>query len=104
MKLLLDECIDRRLTRELKGHVIQTVPQAGGAGIQNGHLLALAEKEFDVFITVDRNLSFQQALPRFEIAVLVLRSKSNWLADLMPFVPEILKILPNLQKHKATVL
>ena len=104
MRLLIDECIDRRLTKELKGHLAKTVPQAGWAGIKNGRLLALAEKEFDVFITVDRNLSFQQVLPRFEIAVLVLRSKSNRLADLLPLVPKILKILPNLEKRKSTVL
>ena len=104
MKLLIDECIDRRLVKELKGHFAQTVPQAGWAGIQNGRLLALAEKKFDVFITVDRNLSFQQALPRFEIAVLVLRSKSNRLTDLLPLVPKILRTLPSLQKRRATIL
>jgi len=104
MRILIDECIDRRLARKLKGHIARTVPQAGWAGIQNGRLLALAEKDFDVFITVDRNLSFQQVLPRFEIAVLVLHSKSNRLADLLPFVPKILKTLPSLQKHKATIL
>ena len=60
MKILLDECIDRRLARELKGHTVKTVPQMGWAGIKNGRLLAAAEKEFDVFVTVDRNLSFQQ--------------------------------------------
>ena len=104
MKLLIDECIDRRFAKELKGHNARTVPQVGWAGIQNGRLLALAEKKFDVFVTVDRNLSFQQVLPRFEIAVLVIRSKSNRLTDLLPFVPKILKILPSLQKRKATLL
>lgn len=81
MKLLLDECIDRRLAKELVGHFIRTVPQLGWAGIKNGKLLALAEQEFDVFITVDRNLSFQQNLPKFNIAVIVLHAKSNKLAD-----------------------
>lgn len=59
MKLLLDECIDRRLAKDLEGHEVKTVPQMGWAGIKNGALLTLAENEFDVFITVDRNLSFQ---------------------------------------------
>lgn len=62
MKLLLDECIDRRLARELTAHEVKTVPQMGWAGTKNGQLLALAEAEFDVFITVDRNLSCQQNL------------------------------------------
>ena len=65
MRLLLDECIDRRLAREIEGHGVVTVPQAGWEGIRNGELLRLAQEQFDVFITVDRNLSFQQHLPRF---------------------------------------
>ena len=60
MKLLLDECVDRRFAKELLGHFVKTVPQIGLATIKNGELLALAEQEFEVFITVDRNLSFQQ--------------------------------------------
>jgi hypothetical protein len=58
----------------------------GWAGIKNGLLLTLAEKDFDVFITVDKNLSFQQNLPKFNIAVLVLHATSNRLADLKPLV------------------
>ncbi len=101
MKLLLDECIDRRLAKDLEGHDVRTVPQAGWAGIKNGELLALAEKEFDVFITVDRNLSFQQNLPKFNIAVLVLHAASNRLADLKLLTPKILSTLPTLTKGKA---
>lgn len=104
MKLLLDECIDRRLARELTAHEVKTVPQRGWAGTKNGQLLALAEAEFDVFITVDRNLSFQQNLPTFNIAVLVLQASSNRLADLKPLVPKILAILPTVEKAKATVV
>jgi hypothetical protein len=70
MKLLLDECIDRKFARELVGYEVQTVPQMGWAGVKNGQLLTLAAVEFDVFITVDRNSSFQQNLPQVEIAVI----------------------------------
>ena len=96
MKLLLDECIDRRLAKDLVGYDVKTVPQMGWAGVKNGALLTLAEKEFDVFITVDRNLSFQQNLPKFDIAVLVLHATSNRLADLKPLAPKILSTLPTL--------
>jgi hypothetical protein len=58
VKFLLDECIDRRLARDIAGHDVKTVPQMGWAGIKNGDLLTLAEKQFEVFVTVDRNLSF----------------------------------------------
>jgi hypothetical protein len=59
VRLLLDECVDRRLARDLVGHSVSTVPRRGWAGIKNGELLALAEKEFDVFITVDRKIATQ---------------------------------------------
>jgi hypothetical protein len=92
LKLLLDECIDRRLVNELAEHDVKTVPQMGWSGIKNGELLILAEREFDVFVTVDRNLSFQQNLPKFNIAVLVLHATSNRLADLKPLVPKIFQL------------
>ena len=104
MKILLDECVDRRLAKALKGHVVKTVSQMGWAGVKNGQLLALAGKEFGVFVTVDRNLSFQQHLPKFDIAVLVLSAPGNRLADLLPLVPEMLSSLPNLKRGKAAVI
>ncbi|MBW4561542.1 MAG: DUF5615 family PIN-like protein [Mojavia pulchra JT2-VF2] len=104
MKLLLDECIDRKLAREFVGYEVKTVPQMGWAGIKNGQLLALAQAEFDVFITVDRNLSFQQNLPHFDIAVIVLQASSNRLADLKPLVPKVLTILTTVAKREATIV
>lgn len=104
MKILLDECIDRRLAKEFVGCDVKTVPQMGWAGIKNGQLLALAEAEFDIFITVDRNLSFQQNLPQFNIAVVVLQVSSNRLADMKPVVPNVLAILATVTKGKATVV
>jgi hypothetical protein len=74
------------------------------AGVKNGQLLALAEAEFDVFITVDRNLSFQQNLPQFDIAVIVLQAPSNRLADLKPLVPNVLAILATVAIGEATTV
>jgi len=104
MKLLLNECIDRKLAREFAGYEVKTVPQMGWAGMKNGQLLALAEVEFDVFITVDRNLSFQQNLPQFDIAVIVLQAASNRFADLKSLVPNILAILDTATKDQATLV
>lgn len=101
MKLLLDECIDRRFAKELAWHEVKTVPQMGWAAKKNGELLSLAETEFDVFITVDRNLSFQQNLPKFNIAILILHASSNRLTDLKPLAPKILSALPTLIKGEA---
>ena len=94
MKILLDECIDRRLAQEIVGHEVVTVPQAGWAGIKNGDLLRLAQAQFDVFVTVDRNLSFQQQLPNFTIAVIILRAPTNRLKDLRPLIPQLTQMLP----------
>jgi len=104
MNLLLDECLDQRFARELFGHSVKTVPQMGWAGIKNGQLMCLAEEKFDVFITVDRNLAFQQNLPRFKIAVIVLRAVTNRLADLRPLAPGILLALPEVQPGHATTV
>jgi len=93
VRILLDECIDRRLAQDIVGHEVKTVPQMGWAAMKNGELLTLAEKQFEVFVTVDRNLSFQQHLPRYNIAVIVLRARSNRLRDLRPLVPKLLELL-----------
>jgi len=77
VKILLDECVDERLVHDLAGHDVLTVRQMGWKGKQNGELLALAEKRFEAFVTTDRNLSFQQNLTRFSIAVLVLTAPTN---------------------------
>ena len=66
------------------------MPRHGWAGIKNGDLLASAEKEFDAFITVDRKLAKQQDLTEFDIAVVLIRSRSNRLEDIRPLVPELL--------------
>ncbi|MCY7279262.1 MAG: DUF5615 family PIN-like protein [Phormidesmis sp. CAN_BIN44] len=104
MKILLDECIDRRLAREFGDYEVKTVPQMGWAGIKDCQLLVLAAAEFDVFITVDRNLSFQQNLPQFDIAVIVMQTLSNRLADLKPLVPKISAILGEAAKGQATIV
>lgn len=104
MKLLLDECIDRKLAQEFVDYEIKTVPQMGWAGIKNGQLLALAQVEFDVFITVDQNLSFQQNLSQFDIAVIVLQASSNRLADLKPLTSQILAILTTAARGQATTV
>ncbi len=76
----------------------------GWATIKNGRLLRLAEKEFDVFVTVDRNLSFQQNLPTFAISVAVLRARSNRLEDLQPLAAPLLAALPKIKPGKVVVI
>lgn len=104
MRILLDECIDRRFAREIIGYEVKTVPQMGWAGVKNGKPLTLAVEEFDVFVTVDRNLSFQQNLPQFDIAVVVLQASSNSLAALKPLASKLLAVLDSVGKSQVTIV
>ncbi|MBV9468551.1 MAG: DUF5615 family PIN-like protein [Abitibacteriaceae bacterium] len=104
MKLLLDECIDGRLSKAITGHEVITVPQQGWANFKNGHLLSLAQHEFDAFITVDRNLPHQQNLSKFDLSIIVLRAPTNRLTDLKPLVPLLLAALPTAPVGQATFI
>ena len=104
MKILLDECIDRRFARDLTGHEVTTVPQKGWAGIKNGELLALAGKEFEIFITVDRKLATQQDLTRFKMAVVLLRARTNRVEDIRPLAVELLEVLPRASAGELTIV
>jgi len=90
VRVLLDECLPRRLKRDLVGHDARTTPEMGWASKRNGDLLRLAERDFDVFLTVDRKLQHQQNLSTFNIAVVVLVAPSNTLADLQPLMTTVL--------------
>jgi Domain of unknown function (DUF5615) len=102
LRVLLDECVDWRLARHLIGHEIKTARDMGWAAIKNGALLALAAEQFDAFVTVDRNLTFQQNIVSFSIAVIILRAKTNRLADLSPLVPSLLAALDGAEPGKAS--
>lgn len=104
MKILLDECIDRRLATYLIEYNVKTVSQMGWSGTKNGQLLGLAAVEFDVFITVDQNLPFEQNLQQFDLAIIVLQTFSNPLADLKLLVPQIISSLPQISKGEATII
>jgi len=104
VKVLLDECVDWRLARDVVGHDVKTARQMGWTTIKNGELLALAAEHFDVFVTVDRNLSFQQNLVSLPIAVVVLQAKTNRLADLRPLVPRLLTAIASARPGAPTLI
>lgn len=98
MKLLLDECVPRKFKTSLLGHDCRTVPEEGMAGKKNGELLLLAEKSgFEVFLTLDRGLEYQQNLQGRVIAIVLIRATSNRLVDLLPHSTEILRVLESIQ-------
>jgi predicted nuclease of predicted toxin-antitoxin system len=93
MKLLLDECTPKRLTRDFPGHEVHTVDQAGLKGLKNGALLREASQRFDALITVDQNLPFQHRVESYPIAVVIMVSRSNRYSDLKLLTPRIIEAL-----------
>ena len=104
MRVLRDECLPRRLKHAFVGHDVRTVPEAGWASRRNGELLRLAQHEFDVFVTADRKLRYQQHLASFGIAVIVLVAPSNTLIDLQPLMPRVVRILADAPVGAATIV
>jgi predicted nuclease of predicted toxin-antitoxin system len=97
MKLLLDECIPRRLKQDFMGCRVFTVEDAGLKGLKNGELLQAASGKYDVLVTVDKNIPSQQNLVSLKIAFLILRAKTNKYNTLKELVPKALAALENIQ-------
>lgn len=94
MRVLLDECLPKKLKAHIVADLVQTVPEAGWAGTQNGELLRLAERNFDVLVTNDQNIEHQQVVSRFDLGFVVLVAPTNDIVDLLPLMPELNRILP----------
>ena len=90
MHVLLDECVPRALRAQLPGHEVKTVAETGWTGVKNGELLRLAAQRFDVLLTVDRNLAYQQNLANAPIGVIVMHAPTNDIVDLEPLMPRVL--------------
>lgn len=89
MRLLLDECLPKKLKYEFAGHEVKTVPEMGWAGKKNGELMRLAVGQFDVFVTADQNIQYQQNLKVSEIAVIFLVAVDNRFETLKPLIPQV---------------
>ena len=99
MRMLLDESLPSDTAALLSGHQSTTVQQAGWSGVKNGKLLALAATQFDVFLTVDQNIEFQQNLTALPIAVVVLVVRRTRIQSIEPLVPEVLAVLQQLPER-----
>lgn len=104
MRVLLDECLPKRLKQSITGHEVVTVPEAGWAGRDNGELLTLAAGRFEVFLTVDQNLAAQQDIGRASLAVIVLRARSNRPQDLEPLMPKVMEALESIRVGELVLL
>ncbi len=103
MRILLDECVPRRVAQDLPFDV-DTVPGIGHAGLKNGDLLRTASRSFDVFITLDQNLQYQQNLADFAIAILVVCAPSNRYEDVRSLVPDILSALETIGPGEVVIV
>ena len=96
MRILLDESLPRRLSGELPGHNASTVTECGWSGLDNGALLRAAAGEFDVFLTADQNLEYQQNLRALPLSIVVLVARNNTFETLRQLMPEVLDCLSQL--------
>ncbi len=98
MRVLLDECLPRKIARDLIGHQVLTVPDAGFAGKSNGELLELAvQAGFEVFLTLDRGIEYQINLRERKIGIVLMSARTSRLSDLQPLVPEILRVIASIR-------
>lgn len=104
MKVLLDECVTRDLKPEFAGHEVFTVEDAGFKGLKNGRLLQAASGTYDVFVTVDQNLPYQQNLNLLGLAIIVLRAARSTFATLQPLLPKVLDMLETIKPGEVMVI
>ena len=96
MRILLDESLPYEFAAEVIGHDVRTVGEMGWKTLRNGELLARARGHFDVFLTADQNLRYQQNLSALPVAVVVLVARSNRIQQLRPLIPQLLACLASI--------
>ena len=104
MKILIDECLPKKLKNALAQYDVSTVPEAGWASKKNGELLRLMTNVFDIFITVDSNLQYQQQLKTLPISFIVLSAKNNKLETLLPLMARVEEVIQNIQTGQVIII
>lgn len=105
MKILLDECVTRKLKPFLAEYEVYTVAECGWSGIKNGKLMGLCrDHAYDVLVTIDKNLIFQQHLKDFPVCIVVLNTNTSKLEELRTFLPALKSMLPSLEPSKAYIV
>ena len=105
MKILLDECVTKRLKQNLKEFEVFTVTEMRWNGLKNGKLLSqCVDKSFDIVLTIDKNMMFQQNLDKYFITIVILDSLTSKIDELLLFLPSFKNKVKDLQKHKAYII
>ncbi len=104
MRILLDHCLNWRLKRYLPDHIVQATFEMGWDALRNGRLLTLAETQFDVFLTVDKGIQYQQNFTGRSIAVITMRGRNNRIETHIPLMPRVLALLPTVEPGQVYVV
>ena len=105
MKILLDECLPVDFRHSFPNHEAHTVDWAGLNGKSNGELMDAAELAgYDALLTVDQGLSHQQSSVSRKLSIVVIRSRTNQLEDLLPLADAVLVALENLQPGRTVMI
>ena len=100
-RVLFDENMPRKLRRDLPSCIVRTVQEEGWAGLENGELLRRAEPTFDVFVTADRRMQFQQSLSDYAIGVVVITTPRLWYRVLVTIAPRLAAAIESVQPHQV---
>ena len=105
MKVLLDECVTKKLRSHLTEFEVYTIAELGLTGIKNGQLMAYCvDNSVDVLLTIDKNLMFQQNLDRYPLTIIVFNCRTSKLEELVLFIDAFKALLPFMEKHQAYLL
>ena len=105
MKILLDECVTKKIRTLLPEHKVYTIGQMGWAGLKNGKLLTKAvESKFDILLTIDKNISYQQNISKYLISLVVLNVDDSNIETLIDFIPNFNKQIKNIEKGKTYLI
>lgn len=104
MRVLIDACLPILLKQHLRANEVRTARELGWQFKKNGDLLAAAHTRFDVVITMDKNIPAQNYLARFTLGLVIVRTRSNRLADLMPWVPEMILAIARIRPGDVIVI
>jgi predicted nuclease of predicted toxin-antitoxin system len=105
MKILLDECVNKRLKFHLSGFEVYTVNEMKWCGVKNGKLMSLcADNQFDIVLTIDKNIIHQQNLEKYPVTIVVFDVSSSKMEELVLFIPSFLSQVHHFEKHKAYII
>ena len=105
MKILLDECVNKRLKSHLSDFEVYTVNEMNWCGVKNGKLMSLCvANQFDVILTIDKNMIYQQNIEKYPISFVIFNASTSKMEELILFVPSFLKQVHHFTKNETYII